>query len=75
MTQQDARKPDFEKALAELEQLVEKLEAGELSLDQSLEHFRRGVELTRHCQQTLENAQLTVERLIEDEAANADGDD
>ena len=57
-------KPDFEQALTELESLVEKLESGDLSLDQSLQHFKRGVELTRHCQTVLDEAQQTVERLI-----------
>ncbi len=55
----------FEKALSDLENLVEKLESGELSLDQSLEQFKRGVELTRHCQGILKQAQQIVEQLIE----------
>ena len=62
--------PDFEKALAELEGLVEQLESGELNLDDSLKQFKRGVELTRHCQDVLEKAQQTVEKLtdIDDES-------
>ena len=43
----------FETALAELESLVETLEQGELSLEQSLQQFERGVKLTRACQQAL----------------------
>jgi exodeoxyribonuclease VII small subunit len=57
--------PDFEKALEELETLVEQLESGELNLDQSLQQFKRGVELTRHCQGVLEQAQQSVEKLID----------
>lgn len=57
--------PDFEKALEELESLIEQLESGDLSLDQSLQQFKRGVELTRHCQGVLEQAQQTVEQLID----------
>lgn len=57
--------PDFEKALEELESLVAQLESGELNLDQSLQQFKRGVELTRHCQGVLEQAQQVVEQLIE----------
>lgn len=57
--------PDFEKALEELESLIEQLESGELNLDQSLQQFKRGVELTRHCQGVLEQAQQIVEQLIE----------
>ncbi len=57
--------PDFEKALEELESLVEQLESGDLSLDQSLEQFKRGVKLTRHCQGVLDQAQQTVEKLLD----------
>jgi exodeoxyribonuclease VII small subunit len=57
--------PDFEKALEELESLIEQLESGELNLDQSLQQFKRGVELTRHCQGVLEQAQQVVEQLID----------
>ena len=65
MNEQADKLPDFEKALEELESLVEQLESGELSLDQSLKQFKRGVELTRHCQGVLENAQQTVRKLID----------
>ena len=51
---------DFEKALAELEQLVETLEKGELTLEESLKHFERGVTLTRACQQALADAEQKV---------------
>jgi len=55
--------PDFEKTLAELEQLVKRLEEGDLSLDESLSGFKHGIELTRQCQAALDNAQQTVELL------------
>ncbi len=63
--------PDFEAALAELEALVGRLEKGELSLDESLSQFKRGVELTRRCQKILDQAQQVVEQLtqIEDESS------
>lgn len=68
--------PDFEKSLAELESLVEQLESGDLNLDQSLTQFKRGVELTRHCQDVLEQAQQTVEKLIDnDDESSAVGVD
>ncbi len=51
---------DFEKALAELEQLVETMEKGELTLEESLKHFERGVTLTRACQQALADAEQKV---------------
>ena len=51
---------DFEKALAELEQLVETMEKGELTLEESLKHFERGVTLTRACQRALADAEQKV---------------
>ena len=51
---------DFEKALAELEQLVETMEKGELTLEESLKHFERGVTLTRACQKALAEAEQKV---------------
>ena len=56
--------PDFEKALAELESLVERLERGDLPLDEALKTFERGVALTRHCQASLQAAQQKVEILL-----------
>lgn len=55
---------DFEKALADLESIVEKLEQGDLPLDESLKAFERGVELTRHCQVALKQAEQKVEILL-----------
>ncbi len=53
----------FEQALAELESLVETLERGELSLEDSLSSFERGIELTRTCQRALQEAEQKVEIL------------
>ena len=52
--------------MAELEQLVEKMEDGELTLDESLKAFERGVVLTRLCQNELKNAELKVQQLNSD---------
>jgi exodeoxyribonuclease VII small subunit len=60
----DSKTPDFEQALAELEALVERLERGDLPLDEALKTFERGVELTRHCQDSLKVAQQRVEILL-----------
>ena len=65
MNEKTQKLPDFEKSLTELETLVEQLESGELSLDESLARFKRGVELTRHCQAVLDQAQQTVEKLLD----------
>jgi len=57
--------PAFEKSLNELEQLVEKMEQGDLSLEASLEHFEKGVQLSRACQQALQAAEQKVEILMQ----------
>src|SRR5262245_55971402 len=56
--------PNFEQALAELEAIVDKLEAGDLSLEESLREFERGVRLTRSCQGALKQAEQKVEILL-----------
>ena len=53
----------FEKALAELESLVAKMEEGELSLEQSLAAHKRGLELAKQCRERLEVAQQQVKVL------------
>ena len=63
MSKKTEATPDFEKTLAELEKLVANLEEGDLSLDESLSGFKRGIELTRQCQSVLDDAQQTVEEL------------
>ncbi|MCF6225858.1 MAG: exodeoxyribonuclease VII small subunit [Xanthomonadales bacterium] len=56
---------DFETSLEQLEKLVLQMESGDLSLDESLAQFQQGVKLTRHCQQLLENAKQSVEKLLD----------
>ena len=53
----------FEKALAELEKIVSRMESGELSLEEALATHKRGLELARFCQQKLEAAQQQVKVL------------
>ena len=60
----DSKPLDFEKALTELESLVERLERGDVPLDDALRTFERGVALTRHCQACLQAAQQKVEILL-----------
>jgi exodeoxyribonuclease VII small subunit len=57
--------PDFERALAELEATVDKLEHGELSLEDALKDFERGVALARECQAALKQAEQKVEVLLQ----------
>ncbi|MEE4637798.1 MAG: exodeoxyribonuclease VII small subunit [Wenzhouxiangella sp.] len=64
--------PEFESALKELEELVEKLEDGELSLTDSLSCFERGVALSKHCHRMLEQARHTVTVLSDPDDASSE---
>lgn len=55
---------DFEAAMRDLEQIVERLEHGDLPLEESLKAFERGILLTRSCQNALKEAELKVEILL-----------
>ena len=59
--------PNFEEALAELEEIVNKMEQGDLKLDQSLQAFERGVQLARQCQTALKDAEQKVTILMQKE--------
>jgi exodeoxyribonuclease VII small subunit len=64
MARKSEKTPSFEASLRELETLVENMEQGELSLEESLKHFERGIQLTRSCQQALKDAEQKVEILL-----------
>lgn len=66
----DTRPQGFEEALTELESLVDTLERGELTLEQSLSHFERGIALTRTCRQALDTAEQKV-RILTGESPDA----
>ena len=56
---------NFEKTFTELEDLVKKMEGGNLSLEESLKYFERGMLLTKNCQQALNKAEQKVRILLE----------
>lgn len=56
----------FEKSVEQLDLIVEKMESGELSLDESLKLFEKGVKLTRECQKTLADAEAKIEKLMKE---------
>ena len=58
------KKPDFEKSLARLEEVVRRLESPQLSLDDAMKLFEEGVVLSRECQKQLEEAEGRVEILL-----------
>jgi len=63
---------DLEKALAELEGIVEELESGDLPLEKSLQKFERGVRLSRECQAALRDAEQRVQVLMGPELEELD---
>jgi exodeoxyribonuclease VII small subunit len=79
MTKKLSKLPNLEESLAEISQLIDKMEHGELTLDQSLANFERGITLVKHCQKVLEEAEQKVQILIqntnqEELAAYGEGD-
>ena len=63
MTKTTATPKSFEAAVTELEDIVRAMEAGQISLEQALDHYQRGVGLLRYCQDTLRNAEQRVRQL------------
>jgi len=70
-----SRVAEFEHSLDELEQLVQRMEHGDLSLDESLKTYERGIALYRTCQTALEQAELRVKLLHDPAAADEYGSD
>ena len=66
-----AKKFDLEKSLANLEELVEELESGDLPLETAMKKFEEGIKLTRGCQAALKEAEQKVQILLK----SAGGDD
>ncbi|MBL7685090.1 MAG: exodeoxyribonuclease VII small subunit [Deltaproteobacteria bacterium] len=58
------KKPKFEEALLKLEEIVKKMEAGDLPLDQSLKVFEEGMGLVQFCEKSLNEAEAKVEKLM-----------
>ncbi|MBS0003404.1 MAG: exodeoxyribonuclease VII small subunit [Thioalkalivibrio sp.] len=65
----------FEAAMEALEQLVARMEAGDLPLEESLREYQRGMELVRSCQEALDEAQRRIDSLIESPADSSAGGD
>ena len=65
-------KLDFEKALGELEDIVQRLESGDTSLEGAIEAYERGVLLKKHCESKLRNAQLRVNKIEKDGTLSAE---
>ena len=57
----------YEEALAQLEAIVDKMEKGEMTLDESIESFQKGIELSKYCSQRLDDVEKRITLLIEGE--------
>ncbi len=66
MPNNESNLKDFEKALQQLEKIVNAMENGELGLEDSLNQFEEGIRLAKKCQDTLSSAETRVEKLIEE---------
>lgn len=64
----------YEQALAELEDIVQKMESGQQSLEDSIRAFERGQELARYCASLLENAELRIRTLTEENPPLEEGE-
>lgn len=70
-----SNKKNFEESISELEEIVRKLEDGELSLEESIEYFQKGVELSKLCNKKLDEAERKITMLLDngnDEAEEVD---
>jgi len=65
VTKKQPKLPTLEESLTEITQLIDKMEHGELTLEQSLDNFERGITLIKHCQKILEEAEQKVQILIQ----------
>jgi exodeoxyribonuclease VII small subunit len=72
-TNADVKKLTFEKALAELEQIVQKLERGDVALEESVTIYERGEALKRRCEELLRQAEARVEKITLDAAGKPAG--
>lgn len=67
MAEQNIKDMNFESALGELETLVQNLESGQTSLEDSINAYERGVSLKKHCEKKLKEAELKIEQIAQNE--------
>lgn len=70
MSKKESKELTFEVALTQLEDIVKKMEQGDLTLDLSLKLFEEGSKLGQFCEKALEEAQAKVEMLVKDQEGN-----
>ena len=60
----DILKMSFESALEEMESIVQKLESGEVKLDEAIDSYTRGAQLKKHCENKLKEAQVRIDKIV-----------
>jgi exodeoxyribonuclease VII small subunit len=60
-----AKRPGYEESVEKLEEIVEKLESGEYSIDESMDLFREGIRLTKYCNEMLNEYEKSITKLVE----------
>ncbi|MGB0717336.1 MAG: exodeoxyribonuclease VII small subunit [Phycisphaerae bacterium] len=69
------KKASFEDSLRELEQIAEKIEGGEIGLEESITQYEKGMALVKHCREILGKAELRIQKLQESENGSAETTD
>ena len=72
MPTSNKKNKSIEAKLIELEKILEDLESGKLELDDALKKFEKGIKVSRECQQTLEEAEMKIQVLMEDKLKDSD---
>ena len=75
MSAQKKTTPNLEKSMAELEDIVQQLEEGDIPLEKALQQFEKGVKLSRDCQKALDGAEQRVRVLLKDKLEDFSPDD
>jgi len=70
-----SKKNSFETSITELEKIVERLESGEVTLDESIELYQKGIKLSELCNSILDNAKQQIEYIKNNESDEHTGDD
>lgn len=68
--EQEEQLPDFERSLEQIQQIIDGIESGEVSLEQSLDQYARGMKLIQHCRRILNQAEQRIQQLTVDEQGN-----
>ncbi len=68
----EKEKQTFEASMVELESIIKSLEVGDVPLEKALEQFKRGMELSKECQDTLADAEVTLTKMMTDDGQEVD---